>query len=623
MAEKKKTKQPSRRMWLVDPIYRKFTAKAFQQLTSPEFFEFFMSMMKNGEQQFQFSNRKLKIDIDETWISIIEDTIPAFLEITRNPRVIITQEELITNVVQARKIDSQVVRHLCAHSNLIDAIDENGDVIPGKVLNIFKEESWDTYENRFVYTLLKKTYDFVAKRYQDMKEAMNDEFGANLLIDATAFSKMETIEVHTAMKIRQIDELDDADPTKKSAFSRVAYLYQTLNQLLQTRFAKEMAKYSLVYPPLVSTNAIKKNPFLRKCHALWNFLLHYSEAGFTVEIIEQNPEINQKFEQDIVDNIMFTYIILKGYLEDNRDRALDRTVKARRRELRPKYIKEIIEEVVRDFNLSEVEVRKVLLEELTKEDLMREEREERYRLAEERRRLMEQKRREEEMERARLQKEREREARRRAREREKEKARIEREKKKEAERLEKEKEKKALADAKRLDIMEEELQRQMENVERLRAKKNKTPKKKTAGSSAAKTKKTMAASKKTTAKPTTKTAAKPVHADTELENMLERMIEEEKFASDFGNALSSAERQEAWRAISLRNHEKPVTAKPDTSRSDIGPVMDPKEVTPVPEVVELEAAAEPLPADEPVEEEKTGKGAGARLRKLLQRGFKK
>ena len=471
MAETNKKKTQNHRMWMIDPIYNKFTTKAFKALTSGEFYEFFMGMLKNGEQQFQFSNRKLKIDIDEKWIQIIEDTIPAFLEITRNPRIIITQEELITNVATAKRIDSQVVKHLCSHSYLVDAITDDGEVRPSKILNIFKEESWDTYENRFVYTLLNKTYDFVAKRYNDMKEAMNDEFGATLLIDATGNSRLETLEIHSRMKIKQTDELEDASSGKKSAFARVKALYETLQKLMVTRFAKEMKKFSIVYPPLVKTNAIKKNPYLRKCNVLWDFLLTYADAGFSVEIIEQNPEINHKFEQDIYNNIMFTYIILKGYLEDNRDRALDRENKARRRYIRPKYIKQIIEEMVQDFNIPEVEVRKILIQNLTKEELLREEREERYRLVEEKRRMDELKRKEEESERARAQKEKEIEKRLNQRKKEQEKAKRERQKARELLRVAKEKEKKAVTDSKRLTAIEDELNKQFAIIEKKRNRK--------------------------------------------------------------------------------------------------------------------------------------------------------
>ena len=469
MAEKKK-KTVSRRMWLVDPIYRKFSGAAFRSLTSGEFYDFFRTMLMNGEHEFQFSNRKLDMKVDESWVNIIEDTIPAFIEIARNPRVLITQEELITSVVQAKKIDSTVVKHLCSHSYLVDAVDEAGEVRPSKVLNIFKEETWDTYENRFVYTLMKKTYDFVSKRYRDMQKAMNDEFGATLLINSSASSAMESMSIKSEMKINQIDDLFDTEGKQKSIFARIKEIFEALQSLMATRFAKEMSKFLKVDPPLVPTNAIKKNPYLKKCHKLWNFLLAYFDVGFTVEIIEQNPEINERFEQDIFNNIAFTYIILKAYLEDNRDRAMDRNVRAQRRTLRPRYIKEIVEEFVRDFNMTDVEVRKVLIEQLTKEQLLREEQAERYRIVEEHKRAEEERQRQAEEERQRIRREKERAARQKAREKEQEKARREKEKAKEALRLQKEKERREALDAARAAALEKELEQQMEAISERRAK---------------------------------------------------------------------------------------------------------------------------------------------------------
>lgn len=468
----KKDSSRSRRMWMIDPIYRKFTATAFKNLTSPDFYEFFLNMLKNGEQTFQFSNRKLDMQVDPAWVDIIEATIPSFFEITRNPRVVITQEELVTNVVQAKRIDSQVVKHLCAHSYLVEALDDNGDVIPEKVLNIFKEETWNTYENRFVYTLLVKTYEFVAKRYRDMQEYMNDEYGATLDIKASGEGSLEKFNIDTHLKINQKDDFFDTDDKQHNIFARIKKIYEDLSYLMTTKFSKEMIKYSKVFPPLVPTNAIKKNPHLKKCHKLWDFLLAYMDVGYSVQIIEQNPEINEKFEQDIYDNIMFTYIILKGYLEDNRDRQLERGSRARRRFLKPKYIKEIVEEFVRDFNLPDVEVRKILIEELTKEQLMREERSERYKLVDERRRTKENERREKELERARKAKEREREAKKREAEKRKERALKEREKAKEALRKEKAKAKKAEADVKRGALYSQELEKSISAIEARRFKTN-------------------------------------------------------------------------------------------------------------------------------------------------------
>ena len=283
----KKTAKPRKR--LIDPIYNKFTSKAFKTMTSSEFFEYFMAMMANGNHLFQFTNRKVDKQVDERWVIEVENCLPALEEISKNPRVIITLEELVTNVVLVKQVTPQVVRHLCAHGNLVESINEQGEVVPSKLLNTFKEDTWDTYENRFVYTLLEKTYHFVDIRYQKLFEAMDGEFGAHLKMNSTGSTSLEDMEINVDMRIRQKDDLLSTDEKHETIFSRIARIHRLLSSLLNTQFAQEVSKYSRVKPPLVPTNAIKKNPHLRKCHKLWDFLLAYHDVGYTIEIVEQNP----------------------------------------------------------------------------------------------------------------------------------------------------------------------------------------------------------------------------------------------------------------------------------------------------------------------------------------------
>lgn len=459
-----KKKPTSERMRLIDPVYKKFTAKAFQTMTSSEFYDYFMATMSRGQHEFQFSNRKVDKKVDERWVEEIELALPAMEAVSRDPRIIITQEELVTNVVLAKKIDSQVVRHLCAHANLIETITDDGEVIPSKVLNLFKEESWDTYENRFVFTLIKKTFEFVDLRYQKLFEQMDDEFGAHLKIDSQSSTSMETIKIKSDLHINQVDDLLATDGKHETIFSRIARIHRILAALMNARFAQEMSKMQKVKPPLVPTNAIKKNPYLRKCNRLWNFLLEYMDIGYTINIVEQNPEINPKFEQDIFNNIMFNYIILKGYLEDNRDRAVDYKMKAKRKQLKPKYIKEIIEEIVKDYDLPDIEIRKVLIEELTKAQLLQEEEEERNRLLAEKEKEMKEKKRQEEREAARLQKEKEKEEKRIAREKEQERQRKLKEIEAEKERKRKEKERKEAFELRLGTLFAKELEEQKGNI---------------------------------------------------------------------------------------------------------------------------------------------------------------
>jgi hypothetical protein len=81
---------------------------------------------------------------------------------------------------------------------------------------------------------------------------------------------------------------------------------------------------------------------------------------------------------------MFQYLLLKDHLDRDKDRRLPAPAKEKKRTLKPKFIKEIIEELTEDYDLPDVEIRKVLIEELTKEQLLREEAAERRRLVEER-----------------------------------------------------------------------------------------------------------------------------------------------------------------------------------------------------------------------------------------------
>ena len=82
-------------------------------------------------------------------------------------------------------------------------------------------------------------------------------------------------------------------------------------------------------------------------------------------------------------NVLFNYLVLKGYLEDEESRRIPIARKEKQKELKPKIVREIIEELTDDYDLPVVEIRKVLIEELTKEQLMYEEAQKRLELVEE------------------------------------------------------------------------------------------------------------------------------------------------------------------------------------------------------------------------------------------------
>ena len=421
MAQKKSGSQ--KKTSLIDPIYQKFSKSVIRAIGSTEFYEFFMDAIAHAENQFQFSNRKAIKTVDLDWVDAIEETLPAFQSTIDSPRNVIYEEELIVNVANAKKAGSDVVRHLAQHASLVEDFDERrGDVRPSRLMQKYREDSVGIYENRLVFTTMEMAYQFVKIRHDALFAAMSEEFGAKLKLESDMESAVEQVHLEMFLHIKQIEGALETDERNREVFDRISRIYRMLGVFMNSQFAQHMSKLNRVKGPITKTNVLKKNPSYRKILQLFEFLHDYDQIGYTIRVEEQNPEINENFQQDIFHNILFNYLILKGYLEDEADRQVPTPSKSKKRTLKPKFIKEIIEELTEDYDLPDVEIRKVLIEELTKEQLMHEEAEERRRLVEEQER-----RRQEEQERLRLEQEAEQERIRREKEAQEERERLERE----------------------------------------------------------------------------------------------------------------------------------------------------------------------------------------------------
>lgn len=423
MAQETKSQNKRKKNSLIDPIYTKFVRGVTRAIGSTEFYEFFMDAVSRAQNEFQFSNRKLVKTVDLTWVDAVEESLDAFQKIISSPRNVLKEEDLIVNVANAKKSGAETVRHLAQHSGLVDSFDEErNEVHPGRLMQRYREESWGLYENRLVFTTMEFAYHFVKIRHDALFEAMSDEFGAKLKVQSDMESATEHVHMDMFLHIKEIDSALETDAKNGDAFSRISRVYRILSVYMNSAFAQQMSKLERIKGTVNKTNVLKRNKDYHEILSLFEFLRKYNDIGYTIRVVEQSPEINEQFQQDIYRNILFNYLILKGYLEDEEDRTVPVEPKERRRTLKPKFIKQIVEELTEDYDLPDVEIRKVLIEELTKEQLMREEKAERLRLVEE-----QEKKRKEEKERLAAEKKAEVERRRAEREAEAERRRAEQE----------------------------------------------------------------------------------------------------------------------------------------------------------------------------------------------------
>lgn len=468
--QKKQTKKSAS----IDAIYQKYARSVVRTLASTEFYEFFMDTISRAENSIEFSNVRHQKIIDPVWVDKINATLEAFQNIASNPRNTIKEEDIVVNVAHARRGGPDVVRHLAQHAQFVNEYDVNtNEVKPNHLLQKLRDDSDDIYENRLVFTVLERAHHFVKIRYDALFDVIGDEYGAKIKLSSDLDSASEEIHFNSFMHIKQKQSILEADAENGDMLALVAKLYRVLTMFMATPFAKKMSRLARVRDPIVKTNVLKKNPDYKTVVALWDFLKSYGDVGYAINVTEQNPKITEQLQADLFNNIMYQYIVLKNHMDGDAERRVEAPVKQKKKTLKPKFIREIVEELTEDYDLPDVEIRKVLIEQLTKEQLMREEELERRRLVEEqeKQRKAEQERlrleKEAEKERIRLEKAAEKERIAREKEAEKERARVEKLKQQTLDRryakaITKELEKFASALETQLELRAEQAQKQKE-----------------------------------------------------------------------------------------------------------------------------------------------------------------
>ena len=216
-----------------------------------------------------------KMEYDHEWLEMIEDAIPYIDNILRNPKRFIINEEEIVKVELAKRVTVESVIHLSQHTSLIQDIDKKtGDVKPSKILNINRDESLDTYENRFIFTLINNLEMFFNERISESGDSSYYVDKKDLNYEAN--TKVGTENIKISLTIHSLDkDLEEMQNSNGMTYQdRVrkikmqidgfhgSELYQTLTHL----------HVSPVRSPIRKTNVILKNPNFQKAEALWNYI---------------------------------------------------------------------------------------------------------------------------------------------------------------------------------------------------------------------------------------------------------------------------------------------------------------------------------------------------------------
>lgn len=316
-----------------------------------EFYPAYAKQILEGKSDFNISQVFTKKNYTTDWIDVLEECINPLDTIVRNPRKFIVIEEDIVDISLARSISVESVKHLAQHTNLISSITKKGDVLPNKILNTSKEESFEVYENRFIYTLLLKVRDFIDRRYDSIKNALlqSGELGIDIKSEFNIDGHKMTYSLDSTANI-PFDEVVKSK-SKSGLISNVERLNRIksiIGDFLSGAFAKEMRSCALVRPPIQRTNVILKDPNFKKALMLWQYVESTENLEFKVETSKETSELPPAIS-DKYTSLIFWNTLLVQSIAASRDAGdtLEET-KKKEQELTDEYITKNIDDFVPD-----------------------------------------------------------------------------------------------------------------------------------------------------------------------------------------------------------------------------------------------------------------------------------
>ena len=376
----------------IQDLYTSFSEQMEPIQEDSRYFRYLFEMAQASGTTIEQQREELVKVVDEEWISMIEDSLDAINTIIEKPRRFITTEEEVVPVSLAKKISADSVRHLSQNTQFLAPSDDGG-VHPTRILNVNTVETYDLYENRFIYHLIQRLLTFVDKRTDVIFWSTGNEIRNRFKMHSKIDDAYEEIEYNVEMTVKNRQSFAENDADNMDVFMRIDRVRRLVMALRGASFCQIMNGCSAVRSPysgeelrkLEGKKFVKKRNHLngfkrtyegryeyrRLCcsdrHEVWQFMERYDKVGYNIDVQQQALAFDDEYMVQMYTNLINNYTVFKSLTDDERN--LQELESVQHAPVAPKFIKEIKEVQVDSPDLPDVEVRRVFVEEVTQAQL--------------------------------------------------------------------------------------------------------------------------------------------------------------------------------------------------------------------------------------------------------------
>ena len=295
---------------------------------------------KNRIEEFTSkTNSTLKVNIDKKkmqkdsdWIKMMAFTIPYLDNIFHSPNRFIVNEEEIVKIEQAKKVSVETIKHLSKNTNFIQTVDKvTGDVTPSKLLNVRKEETYNTYENRLIYTLVQNMKRFIKKKKENLGQYKNDANKENDNRDnksfeysATSTVEDEQIEVNLSLNSKLNQDAQNKSNDITQIIEEIGEIEKKIQGLQSTEVYKTLEKQHVieVREPIKKTNVILKNVNFQYAMKLWDYLRDNFDDKNLDSVEKKDYMDNSELKKMVDETFLLHYLTMKT-LDDDMEEKQD------------------------------------------------------------------------------------------------------------------------------------------------------------------------------------------------------------------------------------------------------------------------------------------------------------
>ena len=238
--------------------------------------------------------------------------------ILRNPNRFIINEEEIVKVEQARRITVDSIKHLAKHTSYIQEIEEDGDVKPSKILNINKDESYNTYENRLIYTLINNMKMFIDLKEKAFVSSSSLKDDKRCEYNASTRIGVEKINLNMVISSKLDYNKEDGSRNGMGANQRIERLKLRVSDLCNTPVYVALAKEHVakVIPPIKKTNLILKNVNFQYAMKLWDFLQSFTNDDTRIVKDKKTLDSDLNMKKMLDESFLLDYLIISNITHD-------------------------------------------------------------------------------------------------------------------------------------------------------------------------------------------------------------------------------------------------------------------------------------------------------------------